>query len=40
MKMAVEPGNTTIQKAQQRLLKKGLGTEFKLPFLPMPQPQD
>ena len=26
---------TTIQKAQQRLIKKGLGTNCKLPFLPM-----
>ena len=34
------PHYTTIQKAQQRLLKKGLGTEFKLPFLTVPQPQD
>jgi hypothetical protein len=34
------PHYTTIQKAQQRLLKKGLGTESKLPFLTMPQLQD
>lgn len=34
------PHYTTIQKAQQRLIKKGLGTEFKMPFLTMPEPQD
>lgn len=32
------PHYTTIQKAQYRLLKKGLGTESKLPFLAMLQP--
>jgi hypothetical protein len=34
------PHYTTIQKAQQRLIKKGLGTEFKMPFLTTPEPQD
>jgi len=29
------PHYTTIQKAQQRLIKKGLGTDYKLPSLPM-----
>jgi hypothetical protein len=32
------PHYTTIQKAQQRLIKKGLGTDYKLPSLPMRQP--
>ena len=34
------PHYTTIQKAQQRLIKKGLGTNFKVPFLVLPQPPD
>jgi hypothetical protein len=31
------PHYTTIQKAQQRLIKKGLGTDFKVPFLVWPE---
>lgn len=34
------PHYTTIQKAQQRLIKKGLGTDFKMPFLVLPEPMD
>ena len=32
------PHYTTIQKAQQRLIKKGLGTNFKVPFSVLPEP--
>jgi hypothetical protein len=34
------PHYTTIQKAQQRLIKKGLGTDFKVPFSVLPEPLD